>query len=95
MDRFAKWHALATRREKTARSFLGALYLAATTAWIKFTKREQALGANQPTGPRLQEYFGVVGAQDIVMPYPKIKTSKLSVEAVNLQVFNNKPVCRT
>ncbi|MBV8737149.1 MAG: transposase, partial [Alphaproteobacteria bacterium] len=33
--RLKEWRAVATRYEKTARSFLGVLCLAATTDWLK------------------------------------------------------------
>jgi transposase len=36
--RLKEWRAVATRYEKTARSFLGVLCLAATTDWLKVTK---------------------------------------------------------
>src|SRR3712207_8010242 len=36
-----EWRAIATRYEKTARSFLGVLCIAATMDWIKVAKRSE------------------------------------------------------
>ena len=45
-SRLKEWRAVATRYEKTARSFMGVLCMAATMDWIKSQRRTQGL-----TGP--------------------------------------------
>jgi transposase len=48
--RLKEWRAVATRYEKTASCFMGALHLAAACDWLKYRPYSKSQGQRYPTG---------------------------------------------